>query len=127
MHSLVDGTYEEALDAMARRSVEIQHGAPRIEKEAMDKTAMLESMGNWYKGLAPEQQKALMGAGVGGALGVGSSFLRDEEDRNTLGSGLTGALAGGAAGLAVGLAAWKGVQHYRNKPPSNDDRGEKKK
>jgi len=105
MHSLVDGTYEEALDAMARRSVEIQHGAPRIEKEAMDKTAMLESMGNWYKGLAPEQQKALMGAGVGGALGVGSSFLRDEEDRNTLGSGLTGALAGGAAGLGLGLAS----------------------
>lgn len=28
-------------------------------------------------------------------------------------------IAGGAAGLAVGLAAWKGVQHYRNKSGSD--------
>lgn len=32
-------------------------------------------------------------------------------------------IAGGAAGLAVGLAAWKGVQNYRNKP-SNGNLGQ---
>lgn len=29
-------------------------------------------------------------------------------------------VAGGAAGLAVGLAAWKGIKHYRNKPGTDD-------
>lgn len=63
-----------------------------------------------------------VGAGIGGGLAASTVTVAGS---HALGSaaialGLVSApvwpiIAGGAAGLAVGLAAWKGVQHYRNK------------
>jgi len=74
----------------------------------MDKTAFLQDAGNniktWWKGLDPTMQKTMMGAGVGGALGLGSSMLKEKEDRQHWHSTLMGGLAGGAIGGGIGLA-----------------------
>jgi len=74
----------------------------------MDKTAFLQDAGKniktWWKGLDPTMQKTMMGAGVGGALGLGSSMFKDKEDRQPWHSALMGGLAGGAIGGGIGLA-----------------------
>jgi len=95
---------DEAIDALAERSVALRNGAPRLEKQAMEKTALLQQVGDWFKNLSPLQQKALIGGAGGAAVGLGSGLLRDKEERRPLGSTLTGALAGTAAGLGYGMA-----------------------
>lgn len=58
----------------------------------------------WLK--APEQaavRAGLLGAGIGGLAGAGSSLLRRKEERQPLRNTLTGLLAGGAVGLGGGL------------------------
>lgn len=143
--SLVNGSLSDAIAALAKRSVAIRHGAPRMTKEALDRTAVLQqatglhkegglgsfvagsaigktlrhsgalqSATDYFKNMNPVHQKALLGAGVGGVLGYGSSFLQDKEKRHSGSSALTGALAGGAAGLGLGLAA----QNSPIAPPS---------
>jgi len=69
---------------------------------------------------------AATGAVIGGGLAAGSVTVLGSHGLGAvaLSLGIVSApvwpiVAGGAAGLAVGLAAWKGVQHYRNK--SNDE------
>lgn len=101
---LANDTLENAIEALAQRAVALQHGAPRLSKAAMDKTAFLQQIGERLKSLDPVAKKALLGAGVGGALGLGTSFLGDEEDRKPWSSALTGALAGGVMGGGLGLA-----------------------
>ena len=102
---LVSGTLEDAVNALAERSVLVQHGAPRLTKEAMEKTAILGGLGDWWKGLTPTAQKGLMGAGLGAGLGLGSSYFKEKDERRPLSSALTGALAGGALGVGAGLAS----------------------
>ncbi|MBC7961617.1 MAG: hypothetical protein H7Y05_01590 [Steroidobacteraceae bacterium] len=66
------------------------------------------------------------GTTIGGTLAAGSVTILGSHGLGAvaLSLGLVSApvwpiVAGGAAGLAIGLATWKGVQHYRNKQ-SND-------
>ncbi len=113
---LVNGTLENAIEALAQRAVALQHGAPRLSKQAMDKTAVLQQLGEHWKNLDPAAQKALLGAGVGGALGLGTSFLGDEENRKPWSSALTGALAGGVMGGGLGLASKFGPSTAKPSP-----------
>jgi len=72
-----------------------------MTKEALAASDLLQRAKTWWGGLNPAHQKMLMGVGAGGALGLGSSMLRDKEERNPLQSTLTGALAGGAVGAGA--------------------------
>jgi hypothetical protein len=65
---------------------------------------------------------AAAGAAIGGSLAAGSVTVLGSHGLGAaaLSLGLVSApvwpiIAGGAAGLAIGVAAWKGVKHYRNK------------
>ncbi len=78
---------------------------------------------DWAK--EPGQQgwrQGLVGAGVGGLLGLGSSMFRDKEERQPLRSALTGALAGGAIGGGAGLLQQYGPQVFGDEPSALDDR-----
>jgi len=105
---LPDTDFTTAVDMIAARSVALRYGAPRMTKEAMEKTAILQQLGKWYGGLSPVQQKMLLGAGGGAALGLGSQLLRDKEDRQYGHGALTGLMAGGAlvGGLGVASKYW---------------------
>lgn len=58
-----------------------------------------------WAGLSPSAKGALGGAALGGGAGLLSSFARPKDERQPMSSTLTGALAGGAAGLGIGAAA----------------------
>ena len=102
--SLVNGTVDDAIAALARRQVALAHGAPPIEKSIMEKTAVLQGLGKWWSGLDDITKKTIIGAGAGAGLGGASSLMKDKEDRNTGSSLFTGALAGGAIGAGLGTA-----------------------
>lgn len=96
---------------LARRKVGLKHGlsAP-MDKLAFDLSSSLSGVGDWWKGQDPAAQKAMIGAGVGGALGLGSSFFRRRGRRHSVRDALTGALAGGAVGGGIGLLGnYKGL------------------
>lgn len=114
---LANGTIEDAVEALAQRAAALHHGAPRMSKEAMDKTAFLQQLGEHWQGLDPAAKKALLGAGLGGALGLGTSLIGENENRKPWSSTLTGALAGGAIGGGLGLAGKFGPS--ATKPSSN--------
>lgn len=70
---------------------------------------------------------AIAGTAIGGGLAAGSVTVLGSHGLGAaaLSLGLVSApvwpiVVGGAAGLAVGLAAWKGVKHYVDKKNSND-------
>lgn len=70
---------------------------------------------------------AIAGAAVGSALAAGSVTVLGSHGLGAvaLSLGLVSApvwpvIAGGAAGLALGVAAWKGIKHYRNRQASVD-------
>jgi hypothetical protein len=96
---LVNQTVEEAADALSKRA----HIARELQ--AMDKEGLsLDDIGGLFKnnpGITATLAGAAGGAGVGGI----SSLFRNKEDRDTGGSMLTGALAGGALGGGGYLAA----------------------
>jgi hypothetical protein len=110
--SLVSGTPEAAAAVLAKRAVAIERGGARMSKEALDKSAILSRIGDWYSGLSPLARKSLVsggiGAGLGAGMGLASSAFGDEEGKSSPGrSAITGALAGGATGLGVGM-----LSHY---------------
>lgn len=112
---LVDGTLKEAADVLSKRSVDIRElGAPRLSRTYFEKTAVLGNIGDqassFWKGLDPSAQKALIGAGLGTAIGGISSQFEDKEDRSTLGSMFRGGLAGAALGGGYGV-----LQKYWNR------------
>jgi hypothetical protein len=106
---LVNGTLEDAIDVLSKRSVDIRSlGAPRLSRTYFDKTALFGELGqNIAKGwgeLDPAAKDALIGAGIGaGVGGIASGFEDDEDERSTFGSMLRGGLAGGAVGGGIGL------------------------
>jgi hypothetical protein len=103
---------DQAIAALAERSVALSRGAPRLPSLFMQKTAFsLQDVGNAWQGLDPSIQHAAMGAGIGGGMGLASSLFKDPEERRPISSALTGALAGGAIGGGLSLAA-------RNAPES---------
>ena len=116
--SLVNGSVEEAVEALASRMVALRHGAPRMTKEAMAGSDILGQLGQYWQGLDPAAQKAMLGAAAGGAVGLGANLFGKKEKKRPLSSILTGALAGGAIGGGVGLA-----QKYRPKPTGLDASG----
>lgn len=99
---------ETAVEALAARAVELRQGAPAMDKQALEKTVLLEGLGRWYQGLSPAQQKLLIGGGAGAGLGLASSLLQNREDRHPVSSTITGGLAGGALGLGLGMAQQAG-------------------
>lgn len=93
---------------LARRKVGLRHGlAKPMDKLAYDLSSSLQGAGDWLR-KNPAAQKALIGAGVGGTLGLGSSLFRREKKRHPWRDALTGALAGGALGGGVGLLSDRG-------------------
>jgi len=87
---------------LARRKVGLRHGFSKpMDKLAYDLSSSLQGAGDWLK-KNPAAQKALIGAGVGGTLGLGSSLFRRGK-KHPFRDALTGALAGGALGGGLGL------------------------
>lgn len=102
--SFKDQTLKSAAAYLAHRKVGLRHGlVESLDKQAFDLSSTLSSIGDAYKAQSPAVQKGLIGAGVGGALGLGSSLFSRPGRRNTLRDTLTGALAGGIAGGGYGL------------------------
>ncbi len=102
--SFKDQTLDSAAEYLAHRKVGLQHGlVSSLDKQAFDLSSTLSSIGEAYKNQSPVVQKGLIGAGVGGALGLGSSMFSRPGRGNALRDTLTGALAGGIAGGGYGL------------------------
>lgn len=107
-------------ELLAKRSVAM--GMLRSAEKQADLSGILDqakNYGNKAKDwlLAPGHETALYGLGgvaAGGLVGGLASLGRDPEDRNTSGSMLTGALAGGAMGVGGGLVAPHIKEYYRN-------------
>jgi hypothetical protein len=106
--SLVNGSIEDAADALADRTIGLRYCMPRMPRQFLEKTSFLQeagqNLGQWWQGLDPAARASLVGTGIGGGMGLASSLLQDKEDRQPLGSAVTGALAGGAFGAGLGLA-----------------------
>ena len=102
--SFKNQTLESAASYLAHRKVGLRHNlVDSLDKQAFDLSSTLSSVGDWYKNQSPTVQKGLIGAGIGGTLGLGSSLFKRPARRNVLRDTLTGALAGGIAGGGVGL------------------------
>ena len=98
---------DEVALTLARRKVSLRHGlANPMDKLAFDLSASLQGAGDWLK-KNPAAQKALIGAGVGGTLGLGSSLFRRGK-KHPFRDALTGALAGGTLGGGLGLLSDRG-------------------
>jgi hypothetical protein len=70
---------------------------------------------------------AAAGAAIGGSMAASSVTILGSHSLGAvaLSLGLVSApvwpvIAGGAAGLAIGVAAWKGIKHFQNKRNNND-------
>ena len=88
---------------LARRQVGLRHGLSNpMDKMAFDLSSSLSSVGDWWKNQDPAAQKAMMGAGVGGTLGLGSGLFRRGK-KHPFRDFLTGAVAGGTLGGGIGL------------------------
>ena len=88
---------------LARRQVGLRRGMLNpMDKIGFDLSGSLKGIGDWYKSQNPVARKAMLGAGLGGALGLGSSFFRRDKKR-PFRDALTGMLAGGALGGGYGL------------------------
>lgn len=101
-HSLVDGTLDEAIEALTKIAAE-RRTSPTYEKQAFWGQDTLSSIGSYFSGMNPHARNALIGGGVG-AIGAGGAtafknFGKEPGERKSiLGSALTGGLAGAAVG-----------------------------
>ena len=90
---------------LARRKVALRHGLSKpMTKSAFDWENASKNIGKWWGKQNPLTQNTMIGAGVGGTLGLGSSLFRRDKKRPFRDT-LTGALAGGAMG--AGYSALK--------------------
>lgn len=88
---------------LARRQVGLRHGLSNpMDKTAFDLSSSLSNVGDWWKSQSPTAQKAMMGAGIGGSLGLGSGLFRRGK-KHPFRDFLTGAVAGGTLGGGIGL------------------------
>ena len=104
--------------SLARRQVALRHGFEEstVKQANVDVGEYLsgglknlqEGAKTWWSNRDPVVQKALMGAGIGGAAGAGASLMRKNKRKHFLRDSLTGALGGGA--LFGGIGA---VQDYK--------------
>lgn len=101
---LFDNT-AEAARKLACLAMEKQ--AARSVRRKQANAEWLNTVLQWAKE-NPEMAGSLLGLTGGGLFGALSSLGRDEDERNTVGSAMTGALGGGLLGLGSGLA-------YRNR------------
>ena len=101
-------TVDQVSLTLARRQVGLRHNLI----EPLEKTAegnWLSDVGDqfrgWFNKRNPVAQKAMIGAGLGGAMGLGSGLLGDDErgEKRPWRDALTGALAGGALGGGIGM------------------------
>ena len=96
-------TVDQVSMTLARRQVGLRRGMLNpMDKIGFDLSGSLKGIGDWYKSQNPVAQKAMLGAGLGGALGLGSSVFRRDKKR-PFRDALTGMLAGGALGGGYGL------------------------
>ena len=123
---LVNGTLKEAIDVLAKRSVDIRSlGAPRLSRTYFDKTAILGDLGqniaSKWEGLDPAAQSALIGTGLGAGVGGIASMFDEDEDSSTAGSMLRGGIAGGAIGGGYGLLKkhWGRTDGLLEPPPAD--------
>lgn len=107
--SLIDGTLEEAVNALAARSAELRSKAIlSSEKRAASASDFLSSLGQSVKD-SPALGTGLLGSGIGAGIGglgalYGNAGKEKRNRKSVLGSMLTGGLAGGAVGGGLGLA-----------------------
>lgn len=112
--NLIDGTIEQAVDALAQREVELRlRPATPLEKLA-GLSDILTSLGSSLRD-NPTLGNALLGSGVGALAGGGATAMSNairppEKRRSVLGGAMTGGLAGGAIGGGASLAA-KGLSN----------------
>ena len=106
---------------LARRQVGLRHGLSRpMDKLAFDLSSSLSNIGDWWKRQDPTAQKAMIGAGVGGTLGLGSGLFRRGK-KHPFRDLLTGAVAGGTLGGGIGLlGGYKGLAE-KAFPSSSDE------
>lgn len=115
--SLADISYSQALQILGMRKEALDSGEiQRLPRHLLEDSYYFRDAGqylqekqsfDWKKTLSdvwknPTGKATLIGAGLGGAAGLGKTFM-DEEDDSYLGNALTGALGGGALGLGGGL------------------------
>ncbi len=118
--NLLDGTLEQAVEALAVRATELSLRPPTYqEKRAAGLSDVLGGLGS-----AAQNNPSLASALLGGAVGAGAGGIhtalgnrgKDEsEQRGYLGSMLTGGLAGAAVGGGLGMAH-KGLQGLKAEP-----------
>lgn len=112
--NLIEGTLEQAIDALAQREVELRsRPATPLEKLA-SLSDILTSVGSSLRE-NPTLGHALLGSGVGALAGGGATMMGNamrppEKRRSVLGGAMTGGLAGGAIGGGASLAA-KGLSN----------------
>lgn len=121
IHSLVDGTLDEAIEALAKIAADSRTD-PTYEKTAFGKDT-LSSIGSYFSGMNPHVRNALIGGGIG-ALGAGGTTAfrnlgrADEDKRSILGSALTGGLAGAAVG-GGGSLMHQGYKNWKAPSPAS--------
>ncbi len=103
MPTLSSDNLEDVLDVLAKKAV--YNAEFRRTKAAF--LPQLQQLGSGAMDALkanPAAGAGLLGAGLGGAYGLATSFGRPEEERQPWSSALTGALAGGALGAGAGVA-----------------------
>lgn len=118
--NLLDGTLDDAVEALARRAVHLRYSPATASDRALVKQAnFLGGLGETLKG-NPALTAALVGGGLGAGVGgihaaVTNRGKDPSERRGIFGSALTGGLAGGAIGGGLGLAR-QGYQKLTRTP-----------
>lgn len=106
---------------LARRQVGLRHGLSNpMDKMAFDLSSSLSGVGDWWKRQDPAAQKAMMGAGIGGTLGLGSGLFRRGK-KHPFRDLLTGAVAGGTLGGGIGLLGGHKALAEKAFPSSADE------
>ena len=103
--SWADSSYEEAVGQLAEKAA--TNSFLKVEKRADPGQGMLSQLGSYLQGMSPVARNAAIGAGAGGLLGAGKSFV--DGDSSMMGSALTGGLIGAGIGGGGTLAA-QGIQ-----------------
>lgn len=88
---------------------------------------LVEELSRSPSGYASASTGAIAGAAIGSTIAAGSVTMLGSSSLGAvaLSLGLVSApvwpiIAGGAAGLTLGVAAWKGIKHYRNRQNANE-------
>lgn len=110
---------DELTSAIEKLAERVVYNAEHRRRKQADMAETLKGLGgaalDAFKA-SPAMGTGLLGAGLGGAYGLASSFGQPEGERRPFGSALSGALAGGALGAGAGLAGHQLTSYLKNRP-----------